>query len=491
MNLNIINTEVGPPDSFDPNDADKTQNIMAMRLLYSTPLMINSNNELTSSVFSEFNFDEKNNSAKFILKQGLLFSDGQKITTQDVAMSIARFGYFHPQFPVIKKIEGLIEWANRKKGLIHFPKGLYIDKNEIHIQFIGKMTNPLFRFCLEIFSIIPTSSIHLETGQLIDKLAPAPFSGFFKLQEKSAEQWIFAKRNNIEILNDTDIPYRKISLTFKNINSACELKLKKNDIIAGFEMDYIMSGCDTSSKSQSIKWLPASRFGLLRFNPTLDIFNSNEKRKYFSELVRKQLKKTYPNLQVERGLFSKLLPGYLSFSDLSTTNINLEKDFLNKEIILPNINEGPSSLIYTSIKKVAIELKMKIKMNDQNLNQKNIVDDFVTGKLSMIFGGSGFWAQDPIGDLEMYFTKNFHKTMTFTWADDGIYSRLESLDANTDDSKTKKLMEDFNTYIFEQSIVAPILHFRRFYKTADNQKLKELPQAVTSPSPWQLKLIDL
>ena len=485
--LTIINSEVGLPDSFDPLNADKTQNISAMRLLYSTPLAINYKNELVSHILSKFSYDSDKHRTDFFLKEGLFYEDGQPINALDLALSIARFGYFNPNFPVIKNIKGLNRWANEKAGLKTLPPGILVNNNKVTILFAGYVSQPLFRFCLEIFSIIPASSIDLKTGKL--KVEKPPSSGPFLLTERKAEEWIFKLSPQFKLSADDPSNYSTIKIKIGSIESICSRKLEFNEIATGFEMEYLLKGCVESHNADTY-WLPASRFGLLRFNPNVTPFQSAQVRSAFAEAVRSKLKMTNPDLEVERGLFTKLLPGYLPFDKFEISPIEVDK--LRDQVLnLPKSTTAASWQIYKAIGEVAENLGMRVKFQEKNWSADDLVDSFIEGKFSVIYGGSGFWAQDPIGDLSMYFTKNFHKTMTFTWKDEGIYQRLEKISSLVDPAEIKFGMEDFNRYITKQSIISPIIHFRRFYITSPSQKLDELPQAVTSPAPWQLHLIDL
>jgi hypothetical protein len=116
----------------------------------------------------------------------------------------------------------------------------------------------------------------------------------------------------------------------------------------------------------------------------------------------------------------------------------------------------------------------------------SFVTDFVSGKIAIISGGSGFWAQDPIGDVAMWFTPNLHKTMTFTWSDRELHKRISELENAVDPIKLKNELESFNRYVYERSIIAPVVHFRRFYISSKHIKNLNIPQAVTAPAPWQL-----
>ncbi len=483
--LTVINTETGTPDSFDPIDADKNQNLSVMRLLYATPIFISATNEIKSALLKQFSFDQKSKTVIFEVRDDIKFSDGRPITAQDIAMSIARFAYFHPEFPVINKILGVLDWSKKKQGLAHFPDGIKVTGAEIKIKFSSTMINPLFRFCLEVFSVVPRASIDLKSGKIIEKTPP--FSGFYKLENQSDKSLVFEKRSDVFIPDTEGDLYNTITVIFKSASDACDLELKDNEVLAGYEMSNIHAKC-LDKDSKSIYWMPTSRFGLVLFNPNEPAFDTKEKRQFFSEKIRLNLRNKYKHLKVEKSLFTKLLPGYLDSSEFSAAPLVNVNEFEGKSISIPWMPEFSSSVVYEAMIDVAKELKMNVKLIDKNISNSDFQDSFINGSLPITYGGSGFWAQDPIGDLQMLFTVGFHRNLYFVWQDLELYKKLKKLDESNDGKEIQDLMRDFNRYIIDQSLISPVLHARRFYKTSEGQRMKDLPQAVTSPSLWQLKL---
>lgn len=69
-------TETAIANSFDPLDADQTINLPVARMLYSTPIEININGELTSKILDQFEYDEQNKAVTWKVKTGITYSDG-------------------------------------------------------------------------------------------------------------------------------------------------------------------------------------------------------------------------------------------------------------------------------------------------------------------------------------------------------------------------------------------------------------------------------
>ncbi|MFN8943546.1 MAG: hypothetical protein ACK5WZ_02885, partial [Pseudobdellovibrionaceae bacterium] len=153
MVLVYVVTETHEAESFDPLNADQTLNLHTMRMLYSTPLYINALGELDSQILSSFSYDQSTNTITFIVGEDHIFSNGLKISAEDVALAISRVAFFKPEFPVVKNILGIREWISSSN--IHtFPKGIKVSGQEVKIFLEKDNSNALFRFCLELFSII-------------------------------------------------------------------------------------------------------------------------------------------------------------------------------------------------------------------------------------------------------------------------------------------------------------------------------------------------
>lgn len=486
MELKYIVTETNGPDSFDPVNADKTQNLSVMRMLFATPIEVDKNNSLQSKILKSFTYDRNSDKIIFEVRGDQKFADGSPLTADDVALSIARMAYFRPQFPVLKDIEGVVGWAGSKNGLTAFPQGIKVEGSLITITLVKKNANPLFRFCLELFSVIPATCINRETAQMLCNIPPS--SGYFSLKSKSAEEIVFEKRleqNSIEA-----VPFDVIKFKFKTLSEACKQKLEANEVISGVELDYFASNCSKDLSAEQVHWMPSSRFGILRFNPHVAPFDKQKNRQIFAETTRQILIKKNSNLLVERGLFSKLLPGFLSNEKLEIpVDQETAESFKGIGITLPRVGHSGLKIIFDSIVEAARFLQMDVQMTSE-LSNEVMLADFLAGKIGVVAGASGFWAQDPIGDVSMWFTPNLHKTMSFLWSDKQIYKMLSELESEIDPIEIQKKMENLNRYITEQSVLAPVVHFRRLFISSSRITTLNLSQAVTSPTPWQLVPIE-
>ena len=481
MNLNYIITETSPPDSFDPLLADKGNNILMMRMLYFTPLQINSSNELISNVLEHFEYNPNNFTIKFLIKKQLgNFSDGTEFKSNDVLMAILRMAYSMPNFPVIKDIVGVHEWVAKKEGLTSYPDGISINNNEIQIKLTRHNSNALFRFCLELFSIIPSKCIDLNTGKLICK-TPA-YSGYYELAERMEKEYKFKLRLNQSLLAET-VQYKNITFQYKNFAEVCDEIMSENTIIAGTDMGLNSAKCSNKFKQEQIHWLQASRFGAVLFNPNVKPFNTALSRRFYADKIRDYFYKHNFDLIITKSIFTELLPGYLDNSKFPMVENNFKPD-KNITIKLNNVKSIVGQNVTNAIKEIAIEnnLTTEIHNDDIELNTAN----FLSSKIGYMLSGSGFWPQDPIGDLSMYFTKNLHSSLHFVWQDKKIYTLTKEIEDETDPSRIKLKMENFNHHLYVESLIAPIVHFRRLYITHNSIKSLNLPMAVTSPAPWHL-----
>lgn len=482
LQFNYIITETAGPDSFDPLHADKTQNLTVMRMLYFTPFEVDKNNLLKSSVFNKYSYDSDTSTLVLEKKNDIYFDDGSVIQLQDIVLSILRMGYFRPDFPMIKDIIGIKEWSSARGGLLTLPAGIEISDSKIVIKFRKKMLNPMFRLCLELFSIIPSKCIDLLSGKFICDIAPA--SGYFRIAKNSAEEIKFEKRDLVSPGAET-IAVESISFKFKKLSDICKSSIGENDVVAVSELDYINLNC--TLVGAQLHWMAASRFGVLRFNTKNELFNSSKHRRYFAELVRTKINSMNVGLHSERSLLSPLLPGYLDNNEFAVDEDDYKAFFKGKKISLITDKAPVMPFIYKAIHETAESLEMDIDVFSKSKNEE-IVNGFLDNQIAVIAGASGFWAQDPVGDISMWFTKELHKTMTFVWKDNELYSLLEKIENESVDSQLTARIKNLNQHVYNSAIVAPLVHFRRLYITNINTQSLNLPQAITSPAPWQISL---
>lgn len=482
--LLYVITETTPATSFDPLDADKTQNISVMRMMYLTPLEVNSNNVLVSKVLSSFSYNPESRKIIFIVRDNLHFSDGSKLSVIDVELAIKRMAYFRPEFPVIKDIDGVETWAAQKSGLETRPKGIEVKDNIITITLKRNKLNPLFRFCLELFSIIPHNCVNPKNGRLLCNIPPE--SGYYKYSSSDNETFQFKKRLQMIDTHSRE-GFETINFNYRSLSQLCREQLPINTVVTGGELDFITSeDCKKRMSSMAVHWLPASRFGVLRFNPNVELFKNSNCRATFANEVKNFLQSNYSDLNVELSLFTKIVPGYLPSNRLEKkSSSSCLRYFKNKKISLSRLSNSSIAIISNAIIAAAKNLGMNI-LDVKNLTPEAQLEYFLSGSTPVVAGSSGFWALDPVGDMVMWFTPGLHRTMSFVWNDKRLYSIIDKLDQELNESEQKYHAEILNMYLSKQSIIAPIVHFKRIYLTNIRADNISLPQAVTSPAPWQV-----
>ena len=110
-------------------------------------------------------------------------------------------------------------------------------------------------------------------------------------------------------------------------------------------------------------------------------------------------------------------------------------------------------------------------------------DLFDSGKISIFYGGSGFWAQDAAGDLQMLFTPGLHKSLDFEAQDSGLQALIQKL---KEDPTNKSRFVEINQYIHDEALFNVYSHVRRFFVSKKSSHNVVLPFAITSPFPWHL-----
>lgn len=482
--LDYIITETGFFDSLDPLDADKTQNLPVARMLFSTPIEIDKDGRLSSRVLSSFFYNEKSKQLIFTLKKGPLFSDGSPIRCKDIVLAITRMLYFRPDFPIIKHILGKDNWLKNKFPLQHLPEGITFDENQIKISFNKDVPNSLFRLSLELFSIVRYEEIDLKSGKLNSKNFAT--SGPYLIAKKEPKFIIFSRRE------EPNIRYKTITFKYKKISEIKEKDFTPNTIISGNEADLISSNKKLLFYSSNLQWMPSSRFATIRLNTHRSPFKNKLCRLFFAEQLRSVIKKFYSDITIEGSLFTNLIPGYINHEALRSELYNLsttdEKKCL-KEIRDSSIKlaESENTTLKLGLDLIILTLKhinVKNVSVKSNLNNSQITDEFASGNLSIVAGSSGFWALDPVGDVEMYFTKNLHKTLKYVWEDKDLYSLIEKIDPKM----TKLSLEKINKHMFRESRLGIFMHFRRFYATHKDLKIDKILASTSISPPWLLSL---
>lgn len=476
-------TETSAATSLDPLDADNTNNLPVARMIYATPLESTEQSQLTSTVLESYSYDQSSRTVHWTVKENLKFDDGTPLTAEDVAFAVVRMAFARPQFPVIEHISGLKTWLAEKQPLSSRPIGISINDRQIQIKFDRDMEHPLFRFCLELFSIIPKKCVDPASNKI--SCEPVPASGPYRIATRTSESILFHRREG----GSAGKPIR-IQFDYLPAEQLPEKipSLKPLSVVAGNEMMFSRAGMKTLNSNLTLKTTPASRFSILLLNPNVPAFKGKKCRQYFAQTFRETYAEQDEKSQaLEASIFTKILPGYLSATDLAAKSANplsksdIEKcrDILKASNITWGYVRGEKSIFIDTVEKT---LK-KVATPTQPIiadSRKELTDLFSSGKVSLFSGSSGFWALDPAGDLKMLFTPNLHKALQFVSADNRLQDMIRGLEK--DPSQYAKI----NQYLYDEALFNVYAHLRRFFASPTKELLAEIPFAITSPAPWQV-----
>ena len=112
-----------------------------------------------------------------------------------------------------------------------------------------------------------------------------------------------------------------------------------------------------------------------------------------------------------------------------------------------------------------------------------MAESFSKGDISFFPAGSGFWANDPVGDLKMLFTPNLHKPLNFITKDETLQKLINDL---VEDQMNTSFYFAVNKYLHDEALFNVYTHVRRFYFSKNKSNLKQIPHGSAAPTPWQV-----
>ena len=480
------------PSSFDPLDGDHANNLPVMRMLNLTPIEVSISNQLTSQILSKFTYDISTRQIKFVVKGDKRFSDGTIIQAADLAFTISRMAYARPNFPVISEIVGVHEWQSGKHALRTFPPGISVQKNVVTITLVRNVDNPLFRFALEIFSIIPRSSVDVETNKLI--LAQPPTSGNYVITDETTDQIVFKLRETPYEGHQLQPPSK---ITFRYLETDPDFAhfktYPKNMVFSGLELPLRAAKIDLEEVAGQVVWTPASSFAIVILNPSIAPFNDIKCRQLFAKTLLQEVSEIFgSDAGVEPSIFPRIVPGYLPSqklqmtSDLSDAAKKLKNSRLRWTRFPPGQNNFYNQLIERTARRLGIELETAAELSSARDHEA----EFYKLNTFCVFGRTGFWPLDPVGDIRMLFTPNLHQGLQVIWKDKHVTNSLDEIGKLSDPIIIRSQMEDLNRYFVTQSVFNSIAQFRRYFASSGRDTLREMPLAVQQPYAWQVFKVD-
>lgn len=471
------------PSSWDPLDFDLGNNILFGRMLYSPPFEISKDGQISSYILSSFEMSESGKDLKMKIDPSKNYSDGSKITANDVALAILRMVLTRPEFPVINAIQGVSDWKKSKTPLKHLPKGIAITSDEIKIHFDSPQRQALFRLSLELFSVIPSRCIDPETSKLI--CTHPPESGRYKL----ASGIEFGKnltRIDFVSVPGSQIKPDKISISYINNENIGEfLRNHPGAIVHTSDLEHSSSEINSFSKNHEVFETPKAWFGVSVLSKYSQLFENENDRllfrnKFLANLSKHQQEITF---DVETSLFTEIMPGYIPAKiekDLATNALSSKKKSL-RWVALGMANDA----VVKSLNDTCAELSIQC---EKVPTEKYKSADFNAGNIDVLFSKTGFWAKDPLGDLKMLFTPNLHLDLQGIWSDKQLLNRINQAEKSTSIEDLSRDLRDINLMIQNTGQFNVFAHFKYYYLT-DSSRSKEIrwiPQSVTEPYPWYL-----
>ncbi len=491
----FIITESGQPFSFDPLDADTSNNLPVARMLYLTPLEVSSDDRLTSAILESFSYDTDAKTVRWTVRNGLKFSDGTAITPNDVAFAVARMAVRRPGFPVIKEIVGMNEWVRSPKPLHSFPRGLKVDRQTISISFAERIDHPLFRFCLELFSIIPRRSVDLDTGNLLTPQPPT--SGYYSIAERDSNSIVFARRHEFPTIDGKSVP-SSIRFVYAKARPYLDSLAGSLDgdtvIMAGdgaFQADELV----TIDKKYELRNLPKAKFAVLLLNPDAPAFRSRECRQLFAASFREAYAKIISAPDVLEGSISpRIVTGYLPLEELKKSlRTHDDKTFESCKAAMRAHKVrlgGAAGNQGSPFQLAAQETLRQFGQTDVEpimaANLDELDDLYLNDKVHIKAFSSGLWALDPFGDLQMLFTPGLHKPLSHMQKDAVLQQMIAKLRTELPPAERIELASKLNRHLFEDAVFNVFRHSRRFYVSKKGGGFRSLNASITSPTPWQV-----
>ncbi len=487
----FVITETGKYTSLDPLDGDSSQNLPVARMIYATPVEINVDNTLVSSILDSYSYDSQTKVIRWIVRNDLKYSDGSKISVEDVAFSVARMAYTRPNFPLIKLIKGLTSWLQYPNPLKSFPEGIKVDGNTITIELMQDYPHPMFRFCLELFGVIPKACVNLETNKI--QCASIPTSGYYEITSDGNNEIQFRRRGgSSNLIHGKHYP-NIIKFVYKSIQEAFakDAVTDEGTVILSNESKFTREELKEIQSRLHVGFTPAAWFTILQLNPDIKPFDHADCRLVFAERFRQVYQKLSGEKSIEASVFTKIITGYMEHLELqvSTTrpkeHTKCLEDLRNAPAVPWGFDKATASPLFVeAIKLTSQELEIKLTEPIQIKDRKDETDKFIGGKSAIMYGRTGFWALDPSGDIQMLFTPNLHKGLQHYWDDANLQALLGKVvqDGQVDVATFKRI----NQYLYENAKFNVYSHIRRFYSSTNKNLVQTLPIGITSPAPWHL-----
>jgi len=474
------------PNSVDPLDLDQFSNYFPGQMIYLQPLEAGLDGKLTSHVLSDFQHDETSNLITFKLGDWK-YSDGSKVTIGDVALAIKRMALTRPSFPVLRSIEGIADWVKHAHPLTSSPKGLVVNGNTLTIQLSQKVFHPLFRFSLNVFSIIPSHCIDLQSSKVICKAPPT--SGYYLAGTKNGTQIEYMLRGDLP----KDIASRMPpSVVFEYAPKPLQELTQDpayDSVGFAYDLDFTVPKYQELAQNFRIERLPSSWFSGFILNPKIKPFDRKECRRWFAKKFRSAFAaQDLGILQPSSSIFTSIIPGYMTEEQLgagvpesAAVEDTCLKALRAHDFVFAIKTQSTPPFVQNALDKLARDLQIKLAPSVVGTSTHD------RDKVAMRLANSGFWALDPVGDVQMLLSPNMHQDVADVASDPEVQALLKGIGSSMSPESISASMGKLNKYLHDDGLLNIFSNQGYFYiSKKDRSKRPGATFSITVPYPWQV-----
>ena len=486
------------PYSYDPLDADITNNLDLMKLRSFTPIEIDEKDNFKSSVLESFDYNSSNHQMTWVVKKGIKYSDGTELTAQDIVLSIKRMALKRSSFPVLGSVKGIKEWSAKKYPLSEEMPGINTKDQTIVITFEKSVKNPFFQFTLALFAIQPSRCFDPKNSKLICPVPPA--SGYYdfadeppKLDPKDGKYLAigFSLRKELANARSSHKMPPKILLEYSNLELTKLVgSMEKNSTARTLDSRLSDEFINQFRNSIDIKRLPKTAIIYLLLNPNFEAFKDPECRRIFANKFRDLYGERVKSVKIATKSFSSpVMPGYLTNEELSQLYPETDK---GRSLCVEKFAKNPVKFekTYPFWNKLIEDTMLAVGMPTSGIfagdgHLSDTYDSFEQNKTAIMTASVNFWPLDLASGFKMFFSQGMHKQLVHVLKDQKLSELADTLYEEANPEKAAAFYKEINKYLYNDGQLNALSYFGNVYLSKSSD-VNRLPISTSTPNPWYL-----
>ena len=432
----------------DPLQSGSMESIWVAKLLHASPFFIGDDGKVNSNLIDYFEYDRKQHLITLEISEAY-FSDGTKITANDLAYSILRAGLVDESSEILNAVDGYLAWKNESDRLNSLPTGIAISKDRIQLKLTKEISKPFNTLASLNYAVVAHKYLDEKELTLREN---APSSGEFVLESSSEKIMSFKSRVNNDSISLVAIDKSEIMEVMPNLLDNHTIHIDELTIEAP-DLKNLKS--DYSSFLNINK-----RLYLLILDPNSPPFDDIKVRKYFVNEHRKTIEYLYGSDLLESSIFSSISPGYLSREQLANYALTVEE----QKSCLAKLRETP---LYFRHKQGLQGSELILKTLDR-LNISAKYPHNRTGSIRWV--STGFDVFDLVNDLRDVFLPGKYASLNPVTADEKVNYFIARI--QEDKSNNDEIYSEFNRYLADSYVLSVITNHGLRYFTANKSKVR-------------------